>query len=1273
MVILRFLGTSPDSSNLWRLLRSLCLQIAVCYGKDRQSVPEDFDELKDYFIGQLKIATPDKPMIVLLDSLDQLSGENNAFKMNWLPQKLPPNVRFIVSTYTEASDLIGTLRFMFLSSSFIQVPVFSSELSIQVLKSWLQQGNRTLTEEQISLAEAAFEKCSLPLYVKLIYDQVKGWRSYTPVSEYSLAYTVQNSIDRLFLLLEKKHGVILVSRALAYVTASATGISETELEDLLSLDDVILTSVYQIHIPPLRRIPPLLWVRIRHDISQYLVDKEVDEVRVFFWYHRQFFETAEKRYLQDPSIKVEIHSLMSDYYLGKWHGVKKPFKYTPGQMKRVEASSPDSEADRKIAAQPIIFSQDLNGKNVRYNKRKLNKLPFHLYKANRQKELRALCLLNYPWLQNKLYATSIQQILYDFKLFGEQESVLHKAIKASLSTLKKFPETLSIEISGRYLALLQTKVDNEEMALLDESMMASGEKLHLVPYQHCFSIYSEALMYTLEHPRVPVNAKMAAISNDSAHFAVLSKDNEVLIWDLVTGELETSTPLDTPNDENVNVMIKPSGKDILICGVTNQMKENPVFLVEINTGALENSLMLEEKYPKLGFSDDLQFEITQNTLLVMAVNQAAGIFDLKTGKCLHKFEIKPTQMELLADDSLVLFHDKNATSYDLYDMKTFDLIHSIDCEHIPKLISKSPDGKVCGIVQQDKPAVLVVSTDPKGEMGKAISNIDLSKFTNEKLQNCQILDNLCLVTTMEGFILWDIKSNKKKLEVKIPENVMPHYRVVDFHGVLTSNKKTILAAYTGYFILWDATTGKLIHTIKATKSQITKLVISPSGEYVTHASRRNNSFMTWKFASMMSKVREFEPLSLNDSARYVVVNRSGTTAIGRSMLSDEFAVIDVELGIKRCNISKGCEAMMPMLTQDGKYAVLREYHSETALRIWDTNTSELVQTIPISTLNLKGYVLGEKSENMGVLSESETTGENTLSFYKIPSGKPTGIDVPLSKYNMMQIFFAKNDTYCIYSVEEPATPQVKIYARAVRVSDGTLVCEYDRMHPKLIQDITPNSDCFMGQHIHVDDDGKETWEFVVIKIETGEIITTCHDPPSSVLCTGSIGQYGIDNNRVVYDIVQGKKCFQFDADSDYHDVKLPSSSSRTSPKVTDDEKHAVWLHSSLNLLKVGDIRTQTLISVCPIHSMPMNINVTPQRIILIGCEDGRIMMLQLVEGGNTSAFTNIYNRSKKKVLQIRESVMRTLQPQKSLKHAKPIVEEKSDPGQRKTSKACEIL
>lgn len=53
---------------------------------------------------------------------------------------------------------------------------------------------------------------------------------------------------------------------IGYITASKSGLSEAELEDLLSLDEKVLNDVFQYHIPPVRRIPPLLWTRIRNDL-----------------------------------------------------------------------------------------------------------------------------------------------------------------------------------------------------------------------------------------------------------------------------------------------------------------------------------------------------------------------------------------------------------------------------------------------------------------------------------------------------------------------------------------------------------------------------------------------------------------------------------------------------------------------------------------------------------------------------------------------------------------------------------------------------------------------------------------------------------------------------------------------------------------------------------------------------------------------------------------------------------------------------------------------
>ena len=76
-------------------------------------------------------------------------------------------------------------------------------------------------------------------------------------------YTMEPCMKRLLYIKQEIHQYDYfcdqVSHALAYVTAAKSGVSETELEDLISLDDKVLDDIYQYHLPPVRRIPPLLW------------------------------------------------------------------------------------------------------------------------------------------------------------------------------------------------------------------------------------------------------------------------------------------------------------------------------------------------------------------------------------------------------------------------------------------------------------------------------------------------------------------------------------------------------------------------------------------------------------------------------------------------------------------------------------------------------------------------------------------------------------------------------------------------------------------------------------------------------------------------------------------------------------------------------------------------------------------------------------------------------------------------------------------------------
>lgn len=146
-----------------------------------------------------------------------------------------------------------------------------------------------------------------------------------------LSQTIEDAINQLFARLELQHGQLLTKHSLSYITAARTGICENELEDVLSLDDIVLDDVFQYHLPPVRRIPPLLWTRIRNDLNDFLSERDADGV-VIGWNHSQFRQAAEQRYLKDKRHALYIHTNLADYFLGKWADKAKPFKCTRQQI-----------------------------------------------------------------------------------------------------------------------------------------------------------------------------------------------------------------------------------------------------------------------------------------------------------------------------------------------------------------------------------------------------------------------------------------------------------------------------------------------------------------------------------------------------------------------------------------------------------------------------------------------------------------------------------------------------------------------------------------------------------------------------------------------------------------------------------------------------------------------------------------------------------------------------------------------------------------------------
>jgi hypothetical protein len=79
-------------------------------------------------------------------------------------------------------------------------------------------------------------------------------------------------------------------------------------------------------------------------------------VSVINWYHRQFRDAARDRYFKTDADTNYFHSMMSDFFLGKYGGgAPKAFKFTEIQKHRFNLKSKESEADRQIPAMPLVF------------------------------------------------------------------------------------------------------------------------------------------------------------------------------------------------------------------------------------------------------------------------------------------------------------------------------------------------------------------------------------------------------------------------------------------------------------------------------------------------------------------------------------------------------------------------------------------------------------------------------------------------------------------------------------------------------------------------------------------------------------------------------------------------------------------------------------------------------------------------------------------------------------------------------------------------------
>lgn len=222
--------------------------------------------------------------------------------------------------------------------------------------------------------------------------------------------------------------------------------------------------------PPVRRIPQILWLRIKNDLREYLVEKEANDTKVIYWYHRRFIEVALDKYVQKLE-KIEFETIflnIFDFYNETWKGKQKPFEMNQYLMKKLNKKNKQDKADRLISSQPIKFKSE-DGK-IKYNKRKLTELPNCLTNLHSSMSLEKACSLvffNYEFMYAKFVCESINEIMDDLEKVIENEfaygndsktinliiqlKYLSKCLRLCGWSINDNPNSLAYELTSRFV------------------------------------------------------------------------------------------------------------------------------------------------------------------------------------------------------------------------------------------------------------------------------------------------------------------------------------------------------------------------------------------------------------------------------------------------------------------------------------------------------------------------------------------------------------------------------------------------------------------------------------------------------------------------------------------------------------------------------------------------------------------------------------------------------------------------------------------------------
>ena len=276
-------GDDNATATLTRIINEIRRALAP---EEMEQLPSDFDDLGEAFRSWLDKVPRDKPLLLVIDAIDQISAPN----LSWIPTVVPPNVTCVMSALpSEQADWL-TER----DAESFEVPSLDVDARREVTEGYLARYRKKLSPDQLERVVQA-EPCESPLFLTTVLAELVIFGSYERLDDY-IDYLVNSEglgelFERMISRFEEDYGLELTRGVLEVLWASKTGLSDHELVGITHF--------------------PLVEVsKITLALGQHL--KENAEQIQFS--HQFLRDAIKRRYIADSSRSIPLHTRLAAWF-----------------------------------------------------------------------------------------------------------------------------------------------------------------------------------------------------------------------------------------------------------------------------------------------------------------------------------------------------------------------------------------------------------------------------------------------------------------------------------------------------------------------------------------------------------------------------------------------------------------------------------------------------------------------------------------------------------------------------------------------------------------------------------------------------------------------------------------------------------------------------------------------------------------------------------------------------------------------------------------------